>query len=260
MMVSFETWVETLSARLGVGEVEGSLTRSAARSLWLREVGDVESTPETTATLDAAVDWHVRCAVATQKLVRGKRVAPRPCLPARPRDYEVLAPYNPTPDAAIAAALDLLHVTPEDVLYDVGCGDGRFLVAAATAGARRVVGVEADGALAARATANTRHRGDQVDVLRADALSVDMSDASKLFLYLLPSGLAALKDRGSLELLRHHADVVSYTFAVPGWRPRSVTRPGVSKATTTVIPPLYFYPKYEQDADDDRTAPHRTAA
>ena len=125
-----------------------------------------------------------------------------------------LAPFNPTPAAAVAKALELLDVGEGDVVYDVGCGDGRFVVAAARRGAE-AVGVELDAALAKRATAAVAGLAG-ARIVHGDALAEPLDRATKIFLYLVPSGLKTIAPR--LAALRN-VTVVAYTFAVPGWAP-----------------------------------------
>mmetsp|Transcript_1319 Transcript_1319/g.3793 ORF Transcript_1319/g.3793 Transcript_1319/m.3793 type:complete len:234 (+) Transcript_1319:8-709(+) len=197
-----------------------------------------EEAPPLTRTEEAlrSSALRERCAVRTQKLVRGRRLRAQGATPQRPeRAWNVLAPFNPTPALAMRAALELLRPAASDVVYDLGCGDGRFLCAAATqTPALRVVGVEADPAVAARAASATADL-ERVEVRVADLMRHDCADATKLFLYLLPAGLARLRPR--LDALRRTADVASYTFAVPGWHPAATLRPAGPDQ-----PALYFYP------------------
>lgn len=135
-----------------------------------------------------------------------------------------LAPFNPSATDAIDTALGrLLALTADDVFLDVGCGDGRLLVAAVQRAGCRAVGIEYDPALAERARVRAREAGveDRVEVREADALAVDFASlpATAVFLYLKPEGLAAIQpllqplyDRG--------ARVATHMFRVRtgGWR------------------------------------------
>ena len=146
-------------------------------------------------------------------------VAHRPmlgCLPLQPTasasphshpecHKKMLAPRKKlwsTPVPVIDAASRFLGLTIEDVLYDVGCGDGRVLVhLASTTPCRRFVGIEIDrdrAREAERAVVVARERGDippsaSVEVRCQNALEADYSDATAAFLYLVPRGLRLIK-------------------------------------------------------------------
>jgi len=94
----------------------------------------------------------------------------------------MLAPFNPTPRAAVEAALDMLDVKSGDVVADLGCGDGRLLVAAARRGAT-AVGVELDETHAARASSNVAAAGvaDRATVVSDDGVGRRPFPASPFF-------------------------------------------------------------------------------
>lgn len=103
-----------------------------------------------------------------------------------------------TPAAVVSQATSLLApLSSSDVVYDVGCGDGRILLSLASTFpfVPRIVGVEIDEARAAEAEANITEakEGDRVTVLCSNALAVDYSDATAFFLYLVPRGLRIIK-------------------------------------------------------------------
>ena len=140
----------------------------------------------------------------------------------------VLAPFNPTADDAIAAALRLAALVPSDVLLDLGCGDGRLLLAAAcSCPGVRARGVEADAELVRRARARVSEAaasGDasvaaaaaRVSVEQGDACAASASDVSVVFVYLVPRGLELV--RPLLDAVRRRGGrVVSNMFRVPGW-------------------------------------------
>ncbi len=111
-------------------------------------------------------------------------------------------------------------VTKADVLYDLGAGDGRLVVLAAQKFGATAVGVEIDQELCATAQQRLRELGLQkkARVLCADLMTVDLSDATVVTLYL--TTLANAKVRPNLEkYLRPGARVVSYAFEIPGWKP-----------------------------------------
>ena len=153
-------------------------------------------------------------------------------VPNRIPNAPKLAPFNPTTNEAIAKAVELLDVRAGDTVFDLGCGDGRFLVAAAQLGsATKCVGVEYDGVLAARARDAVTKAGLDavVEIVHGDALTADLSSATKLFIYLVPAGLRIVLP--VLEEMRARGiPVVAYTFTVPGWEPthHELMRGGVS--------------------------------
>lgn len=107
-----------------------------------------------------------------------------------------------TPTAAIEQTSNLIQLTASDHLYDVGCGDGRVIIHLACATpCRRFVGIEIDEGRAQQAQRNVdeaRTAGripEEVSILirRANALEVDYSEATAVFLYLVPRGLRLIK-------------------------------------------------------------------
>ncbi|GIL77500.1 hypothetical protein Vretimale_2955 [Volvox reticuliferus] len=133
-----------------------------------------------------------------------------------------VAPFYPTPDAVISRVLDLTEVGPGDCLYDLGCGDGRVLLAAARRGAR-CVGYELDPELARDAAAAARAAGlkSLVRVVRADAASADVREATVIALYLSDHGNSRLL-RAVQSSLQPGTRVASFYFPVglPGWEQR----------------------------------------
>ncbi len=139
-------------------------------------------------------------------------------------DAADLAPFVPTPPEVVDRMLELAAVGPGDVVYDLGCGDGRMVIAAAKRGARGV-GVELDAALLAECRAGAEREGVEhlVRFVEEDALSVRLSGATVLALYLLPESLEALAPRFEREL-PPGARVVSHDYAIPGWEGRLVSK------------------------------------
>ncbi len=136
--------------------------------------------------------------------------------PAEPRGE---VPYVPTPDAVVAAMLDMAKVGPGDVLIDLGSGDGRIPIAAAERGAR-ALGVEIDSDLVARARARARDAGveESVDFRRENLFDTRLRDATVVTLYLLPSVNARLRPKLLTEL-RPGTRIVSHAFDMGDWPP-----------------------------------------
>ncbi|RMX63734.1 hypothetical protein DD238_006349 [Peronospora effusa] len=131
-----------------------------------------------------------------------------------------LAPFTPSGDGVLSHALDLLALTEKDVLFDLGCGDARILVHAADKTGARCVGVEYNEDLVKRALTRVEEHGvkELVDIRHGDALKVDLTTATAMFLYLVPQGIKMLLPK--LEEARElHVRIVTYVFSIPGWKP-----------------------------------------
>ncbi len=114
--------------------------------------------------------------------------------------------------------LALAGVNSESVVYDLGCGDGAIVVAAArNYNATKVVGIEQKQKLCSIALRKTRHLGN-VTIVNANYDDVDISEANVVTLYQSSSENARLK-RKLVGELREGSKVVSHDFGIPGWRP-----------------------------------------
>jgi SAM-dependent methyltransferase len=136
-----------------------------------------------------------------------------------------LAPFVETPTEVVDRMLELAGVTEGDVVYDVGSGDGRIVLAAARKYGARGVGIELDARLVALARAHARLEGlDRlVTFIHQDALSVDLSPATVVTLYL--GNEANLLFRPKLwRELRPGSRVVSHQYHMGDWRPARVVR------------------------------------
>ena len=130
-----------------------------------------------------------------------------------------LAPFVPTPMAVVERMLELAGVTEEDVVYDLGCGDGRIVVEAARRYGARAVGVDYDKRRCDEALDRARREGvaHLVEIRHEDALETDFADATVVALYLLPHANEKLKPR--IESLKPGARVVSHDFSFRDWKP-----------------------------------------
>ena len=136
----------------------------------------------------------------------------------RKRAAADLAPFLATPDAIVERMLAMAEIRPGDVLYDLGCGDGRIVVMAAQRYGIRCVGIEVDAARIAEARERARAAGVEklVTILEQDAKQADVSPADIVTLYLTAPG--NLKVWPNLERgLRLGARIVSRDFKMPGW-------------------------------------------
>lgn len=98
------------------------------------------------------------------------------------------APFITSPDRVVDEMVKLADLTEQDVVYDLGCGDGRIVVTAALQSGCRGVGYDIDPKLVAEATRNAEEHGvgDRVDIVEQDIFSVDLSQADVCMMYLLP--------------------------------------------------------------------------
>src|SRR5439155_20088951 len=128
-------------------------------------------------------------------------------------------PYVPTDDSVVAAMLDLANVGEGDLLYDLGCGDGRIVHAAAKRGAS-ATGVDIDLQRIHECLENSKRLGmsRQVRFLNKSFFDVDLSDATVVMLYLLPSINIRLRPKLMWEL-RPGARILSNNFDMKEWTP-----------------------------------------
>jgi SAM-dependent methyltransferase len=139
--------------------------------------------------------------------------------PARTPDIH----YVPTSGKVVDAMLRIAHVTAADVVYDLGSGDGRIVIAAAKEFGARGVGVELDPDLIKKATRNAEKAGvaDRVRFVHGDFFKADLSDATVVTLYLDNSLNLRLEPKLKSEL-KAGARVVSHRFPMPrDWKPDS---------------------------------------
>lgn len=143
--------------------------------------------------------------------------------PARRPDAPQLAPYVPTPQEVVDRMLKLAGVTSADVVYDLGCGDGRIPITAAKRFGARGVGVDIDPQRIAEATANARIEGvaDRVTFRLQDAMTTDVSDATIVTLYLLSASNLKLRPILTRQL-KPGARIVSHAFSMGDWQPDAV--------------------------------------
>jgi SAM-dependent methyltransferase len=131
-----------------------------------------------------------------------------------------LAPYVNSPEHAIDRMLQLASLKEGETLYDLGCGDGRILIAAASRYKIKGVGIEISEHLAKTAAEKVKKAGlqSQVKIVHADFMKTDLSDANVVTLYLATTANDML--RPNLErYLKPSTRVVSYDYPIPGWKP-----------------------------------------
>jgi len=131
-----------------------------------------------------------------------------------------LAPYVTSPEHAVDKMLQMANLKSGETLYDLGCGDGRILIAAAERYKVKAVGIEISDHLARTAAEKVKKAGlqNQVKVVHGNFMHTDLSGADVVTLYLATTANESL--RPNLErYLRPNTRVVSYDYPIPGWKP-----------------------------------------
>jgi tRNA A58 N-methylase Trm61 len=132
-------------------------------------------------------------------------------------------PYVPTPQDVVDKMLDLAKVTPNDVIYDLGSGDGRIVITAAQKYGAHGVGVEINPDLYRQSSDHVKELGldDKVRIVCEDMFNVSVSKATVVTLYLLTSFNEKLRPK--LETQLHSGSrIVCHDFHIPGWDPDKV--------------------------------------
>lgn len=145
--------------------------------------------------------------------------------------------YVPTPYEVVDKMLEVAKVTKTDVVYDLGCGDGRIVIAAAKKYGAKGVGYDIDPRRVAEARANVQAAGvgHLVQIQEADVFTLDLRGASVVMLYLLPA--LNVKLIPQLERLSAGSRVVSHDFDMAGVTPAvkiEMSAPDVSGNGTRV--------------------------
>jgi precorrin-6B methylase 2 len=165
--------------------------------------------------------------------------APAPQAATQPALRQPDVIFVPTRQAVVDAMLKVANVKAADMLYDLGCGDGRIPVAAAKLGARAVC-IDIDPKRIAEANENVKKNavGDRVRVLNQDLFTTDISEATVVSLYLLPS--LNLKLRPTLwRTLKPGTRIVSHDFDMGDWKPeQTLTVDGATVYYWTITPDL----------------------
>jgi len=157
----------------------------------------------------------------------------------------IAGPYVPTPWVIVEEMLKLAGIRGEDVVYDLGSGDGRLVITAAKRFGARGVGVELQTELVELARIGAKHEGvaDRVKFVQGDLFETDIKDASVVMLYLLPRFVTRLVPRLRAEL-RPGTRIVSHDYPLAPWPPdRELSMDVAEKEmiSGTSWTRLYFY-------------------
>ena len=131
--------------------------------------------------------------------------------------------FDPSPMPVVRAMLDLAGVGPDDVVYDLGSGDGRIPITAAAELGARGVGIEIDPDLVAQARAKAREAGveDRVEFIQGDLYEADVRPATVVALFLHPKPNLKLRPKLRAQLAPG-SRVVSYMWDMGDWQPDEV--------------------------------------
>src|SRR5437879_4411845 len=146
--------------------------------------------------------------------------APAPAQDLDDSKDNVAGPYVPTPWVIVEEMLKLADIRGEDVVYDLGSGDGRLVITAAKRFGARGVGVELQTELVEMARIGAKHEGvaDRVTFVQGDLFRADIRSASVVMLYLLPRFVTRLVPRLRAEL-RPGMRIVSHDYPLAPWQP-----------------------------------------
>ena len=139
-------------------------------------------------------------------------------------DFSDLVPFVTTPVEVVKAMLEIADINPNDILYDLGSGDGRISIFAAQQYGIRSKGVEIDADLVRLANQNAKEAGvkDLVSFIEGDLFELDLSQATVLTLYLFPD--INLKLRPRILEMKAGTRIISHRFDMGDWEPDKVQK------------------------------------
>ena len=149
--------------------------------------------------------------------------------------YDV--PYVPTAPDVVQAMLELAEVGKNDIVYDLGCGDGRIVITAAKKYGARGVGIDINPERIDEALGNAKTEGvsDRVRFIEQDLFKADIREATVVMLYLLQSVNEKLRPKLLAEL-KPGTRVVSHLFNMGDWKPEKRTEVNGRKIFFWTIP------------------------
>jgi SAM-dependent methyltransferase len=165
--------------------------------------------------------------------------------------------FVPTPQEVVDRMLQLAQVKPGDVVYDLGCGDGRIVVTAAQRYGVKAVGLDIDPRRIREARANVhRNRVESLVTIRQqDIFTADLAEATVVTLYLLPNLNVRLMPR--LAQLRPGSRIVSHAYNMKGARPQRVERVRTSRGEKLLY--LWVVPwEHEPRSEPSARGPRRS--
>ena len=165
----------------------------------------------------------------------------------KPPEQKKDVPYVPTPPEVVEAMIALAGVKKGDVVYDLGCGDGRIVIAAVRISGVRGVCVDIDPERIDESRQNARLAGvaGRIRFVQADLFKVPFRDATVVMMYLLPDVNLRLRPRLRAEL-RPGTRLVSHAFSMGDWPPARQIEVGEPPAGVPVY--LWVIPSRRQGA------------
>jgi predicted RNA methylase len=163
------------------------------------------------------------------------QASPSPTTEAPTREPDVV--YVPTPPEVVEEMLQLANVKSNDLVYDLGSGDGRIVIAAAQKRGARGIGIDIDPERIQEANENARKAGvsDRVQFRQQDLFETDFSNATVVTLYLLPELNVKLRPK-LLSQLKPGTRIVSHAFDMGDWKPDKVVQVGDRTVYYWVVP------------------------
>ena len=163
-------------------------------------------------------------------------ITPR-AVQAQDLESKKIVPFVPTPQEVVDKMIEIAGVKKGDVVYDLGSGDGRIVITAAKKGAR-AVGFDVDGDLVKESRENIRKAGvqDLAEIRHQDILTVDLSGASVVTMYLLPDVNLKLRPN-VLSQMKPGSRVVSHAFDMGDWKPDKTERVNGRTIYLWTVPP-----------------------
>ena len=173
------------------------------------------------------VRWLLFLTIVAVALLPGQYRAPKPTPPEDGPIPGSLAPYLPTPESIVEKMLEVGQLKPGETMFDLGSGDGRFVIAAASRYKANAIGVELDDQLAASSKSRIAESGlDKLArIIHGDLLKQDYSSADLITVYLWPEANVKVAKLLAVQL-KKGARVVSHDFEMGGWKPdKTITVP-----------------------------------
>jgi SAM-dependent methyltransferase len=165
--------------------------------------------------------FEARAAETTTPIQQAQVPAPT----TQPLQRQPDVPYVPTPQAVVDRMLEIAKVNKNDVVYDLGSGDGRIVITAAQKYGARGIGIDINPKRIQEANANAQKAGvtELVEFRQQDLFKTDLSQATVVTLYLLPSINLKLRAK-LLRELKPGTRIVSHAFNMGNWQPQRVER------------------------------------
>ena len=134
--------------------------------------------------------------------------------------FIVRVPFAPTPKKNVRKIIDLLELKPGQIFYDLGCGDGRFLIEAEKRGAK-AKGFEISPYAYLRAKLNLAWHKSKAKVIYKNFYHEDIADADAVFAFLIDTVMPKVEEKLKKEL-KSGAKIACYGFKLPTWKPEKI--------------------------------------